>query len=256
MCKFFSFVTDPENYGGTRFYFDWDYRKKHLKDDGVDSHDHITDFYKLNPEKVNGYEYNPLIKHFTVDNIRSDINDSVQAEKWVSELDFKKIIEPLIIKPIINPFELSKVKKVTDERIVLLKQWASVRASVRASVWASVRDPVWDLVRYPVWDSVRDSVGASVWDSVRDPVWDPIRASVWYMVRYPVWASVRASVVDLVWAYTSSFFNIKYEYDFISATKLWESGIVPSFDGTTWRLHNGKKAKVIYEITAEELRKL
>ena len=30
MCEFFSFCTEPEYHGGQRFYFDWNYRSKHL----------------------------------------------------------------------------------------------------------------------------------------------------------------------------------------------------------------------------------
>jgi hypothetical protein len=66
---------------------------------------------------------------------------------------------------------------------------------------------------------------------------------------------VRDSVWDSVWAYISSFFNIKYEYDFSPCVELWEQGLVPTFDGTTWRLHSGKKAKVVYEISKDELGK-
>jgi len=29
---------------------------------------------------------------------------------------------------------------------------------------------------------------------------------------------------------------------------LWERGLVPSFDGKTWRLHSGSEAKVVYEL--------
>lgn len=57
------------------------------------------------------------------------------------------------------------------------------------------------------------------------------------------WDSVWASVG----AYISSFFDIKYKYDFSSCVKLWEAGLVPSFDGTIWRLYAGKKAKIVYE---------
>ena len=60
------------------------------------------------------------------------------------------------------------------------------------------------------------------------------------------WASVRASVWDSVYGYISSFFNIQYDHDFSPCVKLWERGFVPSFDGTTWRLHQGKDAKVVY----------
>jgi hypothetical protein len=58
-----------------------------------------------------------------------------------------------------------------------------------------------------------------------------------------VWDSVR----DSVWAYTSSFFSIPYKHDYSSLTKLWDMGLVPSYDGKTWRLHGGAKAKVLWE---------
>ena len=189
MCKFFSIVTEPENHGGQRLYFDWEYRKIHL-DDENDSHSLICKFNNLEEDACNKYEFNPLTKEFTVDQINDSIDDRVQVEQWFNNLDFKKIVEPLIIKPIIHPFKLPKVEKVTDQQIQRLKDW----------------------------DSVRDSVGASVWASV--------------------WASVGA--------YISSFFDIAYKYDFSPCIKLWEDSLVPSFDGTTWRLHSGEKGDIVY----------
>jgi len=73
--------------------------------------------------------------------------------------------------------------------------------------------------------------------------------------------SVRASVVDSVRAYAGSFFLLprdawKYtenvpgeEYPFLPAVKLWELGLVASFDGKTWRLHGGPKGAVLWEGT-------
>jgi hypothetical protein len=67
------------------------------------------------------------------------------------------------------------------------------------------------------------------------------------------------SVRDSVGAYTGSFFrlprkswqhteNIKTKgYPFQPCVGLWELGLVPSFDGLTWRLHGGKDAKVLWE---------
>jgi hypothetical protein len=84
-------------------------------------------------------------------------------------------------------------------------------------------------------------VGDSVWDSLGDSVWDS------------------------VWAYEGSFFVLpkweyiaheKGKYPFACLVTMWENGLVPSFDGKTWRLHGGTDAKVMYEITAEELRKV
>jgi hypothetical protein len=86
-------------------------------------------------------------------------------------------------------------------------------------------------------------------------------ASVGVSVRDSVWASVG----DSVWAYTGHLFleikEWKYvktknsEYPFQSCVNLWMRGFIPSFDGKIWRLHSGKNAKIVYEITKEELQK-
>jgi hypothetical protein len=169
--------------------------------------------------------------------------------RWLRQLD-----KFIIRHPMIDPFKL-KASEVGPKQIALLKKWASVWDSGVDSVWASVRDSVGasvrDSVRASVWDSVWDSVGASVWASVRDSVWASVRASVWASV----WASVRA--------YTGSFFKIpvwkyikhpKGKYPYQPLVALWNQGFVPSFDGTTWRLHAGPKAKIVYSIKAEELK--
>jgi len=186
MCQFFSFVTDGQ---GGRYYLNWDYRKSHLNRE-CDSHSIIADVHGFKGkllDTLNKYEYNPLTKEFTVDQINNEVDDRFQAEEWVRELDFKNVVEPLIIKDIVNPL-LLKPKKVTKKDIENLKKWNSV------------------------WNSVGISVGTSV-------------------------------IV-----YISSFFNIKYDYDCSSLNKLWNRGFVPSFDGTTWRLHSGKNAKIVYEL--------
>ena len=219
MCQFFSFCTEPEGHGGKRYYFDWTYRAAHLADDNVDSHSFICKHYELNEDVCNKYEFNPLTKVFNVDMINSPVDDRIQAEDWVNRLDFKRVIDPLIIKPIVNPLELP-LAEVTEQDKQDLKLWDSVEASV----WASV------------WDSVEASVWASVWASVGASVWDSVRASVG--------------------AYISTFFAIEYEYDLSPAIRLWERGIVASFDGKTWRLHSGKDAQVIYQINKEELETL
>jgi hypothetical protein len=71
---------------------------------------------------------------------------------------------------------------------------------------------------------------------------------VWDSVWDSVWASVGASVR----AYISSFFAIDYKSDFSPCVKLWERGLALSFDGKTWRLHTGKKAKIVYEWTPDK----
>ena len=112
---------------------------------------------------------------------------------------------------------------MTDEQIGWLKEWASA--------WASVGTSVRDLA----WASVWDSVGALVLASVRDLVGASVRDSVWASVG----------------AYFSSFFAINYKYNFSSVANLWNAGLVPSFDGKVWRLHSGKSADIVYELTPE-----
>ena len=234
MCQFFSFVTDPVGHPAEYYHFDWEMRQKDF--DGADSHSHICARFKLDEDVCNKYEFNPLTKAFTVDQINSNRDDSEAAEKWANRQDFKEIVEPLIIKPIVKPVELPKVEQVTDEQIGWLKEWASVGSSV----WDSVGSSVWASVG----DAVGDAVWDAVWDAVGDAVWDAVGASVRDLVLDSVWASV--------WAYIGSFFDIDYKYDFAPSIKLWESGLVPSFDGTTWRLYTGKDARVVYEWTPDK----
>jgi len=134
-------------------------------------------------------------------------------KKWQRKLDGK-----LIRKKTVHPFRI-RHPKIKPYHIRILREWASVGASVRDSVGASVGDSVW----------------ASVWDSVG--------------------------------AYVGSFFKLKRKewkytkgvkckgYPFRSLVKLWEMGLVPSFDGKSWRLHGGKNAETLFEISRKELRK-
>lgn len=226
MCNFFSFCTEPEKHGGKRYYFDWKQRTS-LKLGDYDTHSGICKHYGLDEDICNKYEYNPLSGKLVVDQINSDVDDRVQAEEWVRSLDWKRVVEPLIIKPIVNPFDLD-APPVGEEQIELLRKWASV----------------WDSV---LWDSVRTSVGDSVWVSVRTSVRASVGAIVWDSVRTSGWASVGVSVR----AYSGSFFDLEYAIDISSDVTLWEQGFVPSFDGTTWRLHAGKDARVVFAMECE-----
>ncbi|MBN2567821.1 MAG: hypothetical protein JXB42_00155, partial [Deltaproteobacteria bacterium] len=90
-------------------------------------------------------------------------------------------------------------------------------------------------------DSVRASVRASVRDSVRDSVWASVWAYIGSFFRLP-----RKS-----WEYTE---KIKTDgYPFEPAVKLWKMGLVASFDGNIYRLHGGRKAEVLFQITKAEL---
>jgi len=192
---------------------------------------------------------------------------------WDAFKIYEKELYKIVIKgkKIIHPFsDIKAVKKkgITKIQIKLLKKWDSVRDSVRSSVVDSVGNSVGSSVVDSVWSSVRDSVGDSVGNSVVDSVWssvgDSVRDSVGDSVGSSVGDSVWSSVGSSVGSYTSSFFKLnkwKYikhkqgEYPFQSVVDLWEQGLVPSFDGEYWRLHSGKKAKIVFEISQKELKK-
>ena len=219
---------------------------------GVDSHSDLV--------KLAGYRDNTADPHameFAKIEITPKNNDYLFPDTWVYRVDespapswigreheaacrkaharwLKQLDKFIIRHPVVNPFDLAP-PDIGPKQIALLKEWDSV------------------------WDSVRDSVRAGVGYSVGYSVWDSVWASVWDSVR----ASVRDSVGESVWAYSGSFFRIpiwkyvkhpKGKYPYQPLVDLWNQGLVPSFDDTTWRLHAGPKAKIVYSIAAAKLK--
>ena len=201
MCNFFSCVSDGN---GKIYYFDWKLRKQCIADKlnyNPDSHTSIADYFGFKAEKedkLNKYEYNPLTKVFIKDQINTT-DDSDAVEKLCRKLKFNKIVRPLIIKPIIHPFQIDPPKTVTKKHLKLVTKWASVRASVGASVRASVGD----------------SVGDSVWASVGAYTSSFFDLPTWKYIKHPKGQNPYKPVIDL-----------------------WNVGLVPSFDGKIWRLHS------------------
>ena len=144
-------------------------------------------------------------------------------KKWLKQMD--KIIIP---HSVVRPFKVTPPASIQPKHIRLLKKWASVVDSVVDRVGASV------------WDSVWHSVGDRVGDSVGDSVWDSVWAYTGSFFRIPVWKYVK---------------HHKGKYPYQPLMALWKTGLVPSFDGTTWRLHGGPKAAVLFSITAVKLKK-
>jgi hypothetical protein len=230
MCNFFSFLSDGN---GSYIYADWELRQKILKGEikadsnqGADSHSWLAKHFIKNgaEDKYNKYEYNPLTRVFTVDQINTE-DDRASAEKWCNELDWKRIVKPLVVKPITYPLRGKAIKPTALDKKLMREL---------ALVWASVGDSVWDSVRA----SVGSSVGESVWESVWDSMWDSVRASV----GNSVWSSVWSSVL----AYHGSFYNIEFKVNITPSNRLWERGFVVSFDGTTYRLHSGENEEVVW----------
>ena len=94
MCKFFSIITEPES--DKIYFFDNEIRNK-LKIDNpesykFDSHTSIADYFGINEDICNKYEYDPFNKKFVIDQINSKINDRNKIEKFCQTFDFKSII--------------------------------------------------------------------------------------------------------------------------------------------------------------------
>ena len=240
MCKFFSLISDGT---GKVYYFDAAVRKQiiagTLKDrsgnvyDNTDSHSSIASYYKLIDDHCNKWEYNPLTGLLERDQINT-VDDFDAVNDFCKALDFKTVVPELIIHPIIHPFRDVSANEVAKKDIVNLRQWASVRKSVWDSVWESVRASVGASVWASVWDSVRESVWESVWESGWDSVWDSVRAYI-------------SSYFDLQqWKYID---HAPGENPYQPLIDLWNRGFVPSYGGKTktWRLHQGKDAKIVYE---------
>jgi hypothetical protein len=243
MCKFFSFISRGD---GKFLYATADMRKDKLLY-SPDSHTSLATHFFGKPDSddsCNKYEYDFFTKVFTIDQINTK-DDSDAARAFATSLNIKDIIPSLIKAEIEHPFKKKQVKRITKKHKLLLKRCAIVRDSVWDSVWSSVWSSVGDSVRSSVWSSVGDSVRSSVWDSVRSSVWDS------------VWSSVRDSVGSSVYAQMGSMFDLKKaKYPFQVHVDLWDAGIVPTFDGTIWRLHSGEKADIVFSITEEELLKI
>jgi hypothetical protein len=233
MCKAFSCLFLKS--GRVLWKFAVDSHEELISENNISDDGRKQDFVRVEITPKNGSYLRPDEWVFRVDQNETPEwfgKDYAKKMCFTAHGDWlKKLRTVLPEQDLINPLLIPLPKKITSKHVNTLKKWASVGASV------------WDSVRASVGASVRASVGASVGDSVLDSVW----------------ASVGASVRASVWAYTGSLFALarkdwKYTdkiktkgYPFQPCVDLWKIGLVPSFDGKTWRLHGGKGAKVLWE---------
>lgn len=226
---------------------------------GVDSHEQQLEmFAKEDPElrddkkpPKNTFARFEIVpkngNYFSPDKWVFELDERIEPSWWTKSLEkpcfeaHRQWLEQLYslvrldeVRHLINSLtDIPERKKITKKDLEMLKEWSLV----------------WELVR----KSVMELVGESVWILVYKLVWN----SGWELI-------VGESAERLLDAYIGSLFRVhdwkhidwrkkpfnkigKGNYPFRSGEYLWRHGLVPSFDGTTWRLHTGPKAKVIWK---------
>lgn len=194
---------------------------------GVNSHEKIIKLYRKDEELKDDKE--PPNNTFARVEISPKNGDYLRPDKWVFKIDERK-------KP--YWWHSSYEKLCWAEH----KKWEKKMYS--SFNFKEALHPIHPFKIEPPKITKKHIELLKKWDSVWDLVWDSVRNSV------------LDSVLDSVGAYIGSLFpNIKKwkyvkktkDYPFQSAVDLWKMGLVPSYDGKVWRLHGGKKGKVLWE---------
>jgi hypothetical protein len=251
MCEFFSFLSDGK---GSYIYAD----AKTRKDNPGEKHDSHTwlaqHFLGEGASKLedlyNKYEYNPFTRTLRLDNRGQECEDDFDsAEKWCREIDFNRIVPELIIKNLKNPLT-GKPKKVTQKDIENLKKWISVCDSVRSNILKKFKIHIYNKVSDSIWINNCNKFGIRSGVIVNNIINTIVMEILHNRAVDNIGSIVSVSIWNSIWNYVASFFDIKYDFDITPGNELWNRGFVPSFDGTTWRLHSGKAAKIVYEMKA------
>ena len=207
---------------------------------GIDSHSEIQAKFVKEDKELKDDKLPPKNTFARIE-ITPNNNNYLKPDKWGLHIDEN-----------VTPSWLSK--RHEDSCMKAFKKWEKevysgidLKALLKPIHPFKIKPPKIEKKHLKIllhWASVRDSVGASVWASVG--------------------ASVRASVGASVRAYTGTFFpkikkwkyvDFKHKgYPFNDAVKLWKMGLVASFCGDKWRLHGGRKAKILWEGTITELK--
>jgi len=211
MCQFFSFLSNGK---GKYYYLNAEQRKevKGKNDLYPDSHSSIVEYYQ---------------------------KQGVLSNKNTVEDKF-------------NKYEFNPLTKVFDEDQINTKD-----DSDKAENWVNnldLKTIVPELIIKPIINPFLDKRRrkANKKDIARLQEWDKVGESIGESVCDSIW--------DSIYSYISSFFEldnwdgIEHEQGvnpFQCCIDLWESGLVPSFDGSTWKLH-GHKGKVLFEMDRGE----
>lgn len=163
---------------------------------------------------------------FTELEILEEINDLDQLFGW----KYSEIVSPL------NPFNLPR-REITEEDVRDLIEWISIKIPIGETIRNTLENSrfhtMWVTQWYRIWTILKRAVSESVKSIFRN------------------WLE-RASVREVIWAYIGSLFPLEVwpesMYPFSSGARLWKWGLVPSNDGTSWRLNSGKDGEIVYTI--------
>lgn len=169
----------------------------------------------------------------------------------------------------INPFKI-KAKELTQAHKEALIEWATnchyVRSymgiehigAVKSVLRSSVVDSIWIYHNrdHHAWEKIstpiKDSIGLPVVQLVRMAVKPPelltkdmVREQVWDTAWEAVYGYIGSLFVDRIkkWEYLKDLGENPWK----GLSMLWNDGYVPSFNGGSWFLHEGKSAKIAHE---------
>lgn len=232
MCEFFSFVSKGD---GFRFYYFDDAMRKRIADGDKtkvhnhsmrgfepDSHASICKYFGLNEDDVNKYEYDLITGEFSVDMIGAPDNDDgdvmddrVDAEKWVRNLDFKKVYEHLKLHKIEKPFVGNKHVPTEYD----LKLFGKAIKAIRTT---------------PTSRSFEDELEENISSKVGERMYESMCTSIASLNEYIADdGSYNQTVASLV----ADQLDLQYTVDPKPFAKLWNRGLIFRIVDDYWNGH-------------------
>jgi hypothetical protein len=166
----------------------------------------------------------------------------------------------MIAKQPVNPLLVPVVSEVTDMVKMLLNEWIKVRAFILYGMGTSVRVVIMSSVDDVEFWSAKKLVEDYIYDLVKGPIHNVIYDYACAQDSRNSHTSpvLFESIREAMFAYMASYFEVS-KWDLAgldtfgvnpwdSCQKLWELGFVPSFEKGIWRLHQGPKGTIVYEI--------
>ena len=146
----------------------------------------------------------------------------------------------------VHPFKLPK-RKPTRKDIRLLAEWVEDERIAAEVVRFDIGRLPREMHLAPYFFLIA-TVGDSVEKSV-DKVMFGERGETEFFPTCEEAREVERVVRGFVDCYIGHFFlpSNKSKYQFQCVVDLWERGLVPSYDGTSWRLHSGPTAEIVWE---------